>query len=163
MLNVMSNKTIKSINESIGIGATTGKSYNADRRDDITFYLLKDIDKVCQDLGWNEKLNWTEGQREILYGKIKTEIEQIKEQIKEVELMTKQEKELEGINQQLKETPVANITIEFADKGQFNIVNTQTKQVIATHTAEVIKSTLAVMNSMQSEIITENKTNNNQV
>ncbi len=163
MLNVMNNKTIKSINESIGIGATTRKSYNADRRDDITFYLLKDIDKVCQDLGWNEKLNWTDRQREILYGKIKGEVEQIKEQIKEVELITKQEKGIEEINQQLKERPVANITVEFADKGQFSIVNTQTKQVIATHTAEVIKSTLAVMNSMQSEIITENKTNNNQV
>lgn len=139
-------------------GTTTRKSYNEDRRDDITYYLSKDIDKVYNDLGWNEKLNWTNRQREILYGKIKEEVEQIKEQVKEVELMTKQEKEIKGINQQLKETPVANITIEFAEKGQFSIVNTQTKQVITTNTADVIKSTIAVMSSIKP--LSEN---NNQV
>ena len=149
MLNVMSNEVEKSITESIGTGATTRKSYNEDRRDDVTYYLSKDIDKVYNDLGWNEKLNWTNRQREILYGKIKEEVERIKEQVVEVELMTKQEKEVGEIQRQLKETPVANITVKFAEKGQFSIVNTQTKQVITTNTADVIKSTIAVMSSIK--------------
>ena len=155
MLNVLSNEKATSIAVA---GETIRQSYNEDKRDDITYYLSKDIEKVYNDLGWNENLNWTNRQRELLYGKIKEEVEQIKEQVKEVELMTQQEKEIKEINQQLKETPVANIAIEFADKGQFSIVNTQTKQVITTNTAEVIKSTLAVMSTIQP--ISEN---NNQV
>ena len=155
MLNVLSNEKATSIAVA---GETIRQSYNEDKRDDITYYLSKHIDQVYNDLGWNENLNWTNRQREILYGKIKEEVEQIKEQVKEVELMTKQEKEIEEINQQLKVTPVANITVEFADKGQFSIVNTKTKQVITTNTAEVIKSTLAVMSTIQP--ISEN---NNQV
>ncbi len=155
MLNVLSNEKATSIAVA---GETIRQSYNEDKRDDITYYLSKHIDQVYNDLGWNENLNWTNRQREILYGKIKEEVDQIKEQVKEVELMTKQEKEIEEINQQLKVTPVANITVEFADKGQFSIVNTKTKQVITTNTAEVIKSTLAVMSTIQP--ISEN---NNQV
>ena len=156
MLNVLSNEKATSIAVA---GETIRQSYNEDKRDDITYYLSKHIDQVYNDLGWNENLNWTNRQREILYGKIKEEVDQIKEQVKEVELMTKQEKELGEINQQLKETPVANITVEFAEKGQFSIVNAQTKQVITTNDAEVIKSTLAVMSTIQP--ISEN--NNNQV
>ncbi len=156
-LNVISNEKAKSIAVA---GTTTRKSYNEDIRDDITHYLSKDIDKVYNDLGWNEKLNWSDRQREILYGKMKGEVELIKEQVKEVELMTKQEKEIKEIQKQLKETPVANITVEFADKGQFSIVNAQTKQVMATNTADVIKSTLAVMSTMK---LGDTSVNENQV
>ena len=98
MLNVLSNEKATSIAVA---GETIRQSYNEDKRDDITYYLSKHIDQVYNDLGWNENLKWTNRQREILYGKIKEEVDQIKEQVKEVELMTKQEKELGEINQQL--------------------------------------------------------------
>ena len=158
-LNVLSNENAKSVAVStVAVaGTTTRKSFNEDPRDDATYYLLKDTQKLYTNLGWNNDKEWNNRQRP-LYDKLIKEVETVKEEIEELQLMTKQDNEIKEINQQLKETPVANITIEFAEKGQFSIVNTQTKQVITTNTADVIKSTIAVMSSIKP--ISEN---NNQV
>lgn len=163
--NVLSNEKVKSVAESIV--AVVGTTNDINKRLNIIDYLWKDINKVHKDLEWNKKLNWTKKQKKLLYEEVKEEVEKTIKQVKTVALMVKTEKEAGEIQQQLKETPVANITVEFAEKGQFSIVNTQTKQVITTNTADVIKSTIAVMSKMKlgdtSASATENDANNNQV